>query len=208
MTRQYGSKSVLPEIESHLLAQERILWLGKPSFTRLLHVPVEGVEPIATLIIGSIVTFFVAFVLMIGEVSALLALPIVLVVGLVASVPAISAYYRQRDVVYAVTTHRAIIMENGEITSFGAGDIQKLQMKDLQDGTGDIIFKTVVKQHLIPNGYMPYPVEVEESIGFFGVYNPRHVYGMLLETFRTSSIPMWQDLAEAVPSFDKSSAHA
>lgn len=197
MTRRYDSSQLLSEIEKNLLEDERLLWIGKPSIRRQLMIPRDGVEPVVSLIIGLIVTIVMTIILFIGigEVINWMSLLLVMLFGFVALIPILGSYATAKNTTYIVTTYRAIIVKNGKVTSFGSGDIDKLEHNMEQDGTGDIIFKSVVRERFIPNGHMAYPIEVEEKIGFYGIAKPHHVYGLLLNTFRTSPITFWQDAA-------------
>jgi hypothetical protein len=196
MTRHYESSNPLTKIEKDFLVDERLLWLGKPSVRRLLTMPHDGFEPLVGLVIGIIITLVAAVILLTGMVEITRNVSILLV-GLlfaVVTMPLVIQIVIAKNTTYAVTTHRALILKGSKLTSFGAGDINRLEYSTGKDGTGDILFKVVIHERMIPVGYLSYPVEYEEQIGFFGISRPRLVYGMLLHTFRTSPISFWQEV--------------
>jgi hypothetical protein len=195
MNYHYNTKLMLPKIEPHLLPEERLLWLGKPAWQRLMTIPNAGLEPLAAVIVGVVLTGVVIALINISAAPAPASLLLVALLMVAALVPIIAQYFVAATTVYAVTTHRALILSGDELISFGAADINVLQCCDENDGTGDIIFKRIVRERLIPTSFVPYAAEVEEKIGFFGIPNPQHVHSILLNTFRTSPIQMWQDKA-------------
>ena len=209
MTRHYPSGAILPKIEQDFLVDERLLWMGKPSVRRLLTMPQDGIEPLTGLVIGLLITLVAAVILLTGMVEIARSISILLVVLMLAAVtiPIMVQVVVALNTTYAVTTHRALILRGNKLISFGSGDINRLEYNTEKDGTGDILFKVVTHERMIPVGYMSYPVEFEEKIGFFGIPRPRLVYGMLLHTFRTSPISFWQE-AETLTEPRQLIAHA
>jgi len=209
MKQQSDTKLMLPKIEAHLLPDERLLWMGKPAWRRLLSFPNTGFEPVAAMVIGIVVVLMIAGIILTrtSNAPALTGLLLITLLGIVIFVPSIVQYFVAENTIYAVTTHRALILEGDKLTSFGAADINMLECNDEQDGTGDVIFKSIIRERMIPTGYMPYAAEVEEKVGFFGIPNPRHVHEILRHTLRTSPIQMWQEKTFE-PQRSKASAHA
>ena len=209
MTRHYPSDGTLPKIEQDFLVDERLLWMGKPSVRRLLTMPHDGIEPLTGLVIGLIITLVAAVILLTGLVDIARSISILLVVLMLVAVtmPITVQVMTTLNTTYAVTTHRALILTGSKLTSFGSGDINRLEYNTEKDGTGDIVFKVVTRERMLPIGYLSYPVEYEEKIGFFGIPRPRLVYGMLLHTFRTSPISFWQE-AETLTEPRQLIAHA
>jgi hypothetical protein len=175
MTRRYGASAIaLPKIERLLLPDERILWIGKPQLLRMLKRPSERIEPLTMLVIGLLTVFTVAVMLFYGEGRSPLLLSGLLVMLLLTAVlvPTIGQYLIARNTIYAVTTHRAMILEGRTVNSFGAADINCIECRNLNHRRGDVIFKQNIRERLIPNGFMPYPISVFEEIGFFGIEHP------------------------------------
>ena len=195
MSRKFHSDPVLTTVTRHLLEDERLLWMGKPSIKRLLSRPTEGIDPLSILILGFIIAILMGLVLISGNSDSPVALSVLLVLMLVgaAVIPALGQAIQARNTLYAITTFRALIIEGQRVSSYGAGDITCLEYRRINAKIGDVIFKEIVHEHWIPNGYMPMPTKYIEEIGFFGIEKADYVKMTLLDALRNSPYSIWEE---------------
>ena len=113
---------------------------------------------------------------------------LVLVLTLVAVlIPAIMRMRNAKNVVYAITDRRLLMISGNSVQSYGERDIQFIERKMHKDGIGDITFRRETQTWGWGRGYggsMFAPQSRLTAVGFFGIENPREVEALMLETFR------------------------
>lgn len=80
-------------------------------------------------------------------------------------------WHKAKRTVYAVTNHRALIVEPGRVQSFEPGDIQQLVRRDRSGGRGDLVFRE--EQGNLMLAMYTFGHNATRRIGFFGIPAPR-----------------------------------
>lgn len=90
-----------------------------------------------------------------------------------------------RNLIYAITDRRILMIGKNSVQSYGEQDIQFIKRKMNRDGTGDITFR---EESQTSTGYYGATVfanrTVAAPVGFYGVPDPHDVEALMLETFR------------------------
>ena len=90
-----------------------------------------------------------------------------------------------RNMIYAITDRRVLMIGKNSVQSYGEQDIQFIKRKMNRDGTGDIIFREEAYSNAAFSSGSIYANRVNpRQIGFFGVPDPHEVEELMLETFR------------------------
>lgn len=90
-----------------------------------------------------------------------------------------------RNLIYAITDRRVLMIGRDSVQSYGEQDIQFIKRKMNKDGTGDIIFREETRAGTAYHGSNVYASRAYAApVGFFGVSDPHAVEELMLETFR------------------------
>ena len=87
---------------------------------------------------------------------------------------------RARSTIYAISDQRLLIIRgwpNRVVRSFGPDEIERLERREREDGSGDLIFRQEVAPHVHSHPHRPYAryhMRVH-PIGFFGIPDVRRV---------------------------------
>lgn len=183
-------KKILERVENELLVDEHLLWVGLPDSRRLLSQGSTGTDKrVKTLLLGLMILLFGTVFATGGAASPLLYMSLFFLLFLSAIfVPMWLRYQRGKETVYAVTNRRAVIIEPDKVQSFGENQLQHIERRRHNDGSGDIIFKT---DYYLRTVAMPYGVSQQRAHithGFLGIENPEQVEALLLETFQNPEL--------------------
>jgi hypothetical protein len=178
--------TLLERVEDELLEGESLLWVGQPGKDAGDLLPDK---PNAALLA------YYAAAMVAGQLAILLAysalrlpntlLPVVMLLVTAAALAGVFAVLvwfarrRVRDVLYAVTNRRALMLFGQQVQSYGEGDMQFIERRMRPSGRGDVVFKRVLRPRQDAAGQVE-----EQLIGFMDVENPRHVEALMLQTFR------------------------
>ncbi|MBZ0281008.1 MAG: hypothetical protein K8L97_09720 [Anaerolineae bacterium] len=167
--------SIPPEIEnaveSELLADENLLWCGKPNALRR----VFGQQGNWVWLLLMLPTLFM-IVRFSGGIAALSLM--VFLVGLAGFISALRNYFTTRNTIYAITDQRVLILSRGQSVSYGAKDLDKIERHG--DDPGDIIFRETVR---VQTGMYGMPISRRQPEGLFTIRHARQVEALLLQTF-------------------------
>jgi len=185
-------KSVLERIENELLNREELLWAGLPRHKHITNSMTQTNAAISALLLGMVMFGFLAFMFL--ENSPGQSAPInfftligLVVLGLTVAI-AKGLYLLQgaRNLVYAITDRRAIILSKNRVQSFAGKDLQFIERVMHRDGSGDIIFREEHYKRVAGGAIMTQKSE-RVTTGFYGVENPSEVEAIMLETFQGGS---------------------
>lgn len=179
--------TLLQRVEDELLEGEDLLWVAQPGADAGDLLPTSKPNPallaaLAATMVGGQLAILIAYGMM--RLPGM-ALPFVMIAVTVAALAGIFAALRwvarrrSRDVVYAVTTRRALMLFGQQVQSYGENDMQFIERRMRPGGRGDVVFKRVLRPRQDALGQME-----EQPIGFMDVENPRHVEALMLQTFR------------------------
>lgn len=175
-------KEILERVESELLPDEDLLWVGQPYPTRFLWITSYKTHPLLSSTIAAGIGLVIA-ALFSGSLL-LLALSITALV-LAAIIGGIAQQiYRANKTIYAISNQRALIIYDNQVETFGAKDLQSIVKKTKSKGQGDIIFRKDSQSKITPSAYgLMLHRQEETERGFLGIENPNHVELLLLNTF-------------------------
>ena len=178
-------KEILERVEDELLVDERLLWVGLPDSRRLMGQRSAGTDYRVKIFLLSLIGLLMLSVFATGGTSPALYISLFFLLFLSALfVPMLSRYLRGKQTVYAVTNRRAIVIEPGKVQSFGENELQHIERRKHNNGTGDIIFKTDYYIRTVVTGYGATQQRNHIAHGFFGIENPEQVEALLLENFQ------------------------
>lgn len=167
--------SLPPEVENavedELLADENLLWCGKPDALRRVFGQ-QGAWLWLVLMIPSLVLIFTRS----GGIAALSL--IVFLIALAGLYTSIRNYIAALRTIYAITDQRVLILSEGQSTSYGAKDLEKIERQG--DDPGNIIFRETVR---VKPGLYGIPVSKRQPEGLFAIRHARQVEALLLQNF-------------------------
>lgn len=191
MKKDQIPKEILARIEDEMLSGERLLWAGIP---RRKHVPnsmTEANAAITGILLGLMVLGLAAFMFMESSTGAddpatfYTLFGIVTLVVLMSIVKILPQLQNTKNLVYAISNRRAIILRKNRVQSFAAKDLQFIERTMHRDGSGDIIFREEHYKRLIPaGGAIMHQKKERVTTGFYGIENPAEVEAIMLETFQ------------------------
>lgn len=175
-------KNILERVESELLPDEELLWIGQPHPTRFLFGQSNKTHPLLASLIGLeiavfVSAFFTASLLFIG--LSFLALLLTTLIGAI-----LQQVLLARNTIYAISNQRALTIRGNQVETSGKKDLQSIVKKTNSNGRGDIIFRKDTESKISPTGFgLMLHRQVEKERGFMGIENPNHVELLLLNTF-------------------------
>jgi hypothetical protein len=116
----------------------------------------------------------------------MMVIAVAILTALIAAVGVPLAQARKgRNMIYAITDRRVLMIGKDSVQSYGEQDIQFIKRKMNKDGTGDIIFREEARAGTAFSGSNVYGSRAYTTlVGFFGVSDPHAVEELMLETFR------------------------
>ena len=173
-------------VNAELYSGEQVLWVGAPSPRRILWNNRTFVKFAGFIIISFFLLILPPFWLDILLPSSLhlhVSLWSVLFVFIVvASLGYLAlAYWRAKNIVYAVTSRRALIIEQtvGEKVVLAYSVFRYIEKHESANGSGDLIFATETSTYR-SRGHESMEVH---RVGFFGIPHVREVEALLRNTF-------------------------
>jgi hypothetical protein len=158
-------------IQSHLRADEQVVWQGQPDAQRLarnyLLPGLAGVVFISLLLLLLGLDLFLVAVFSPGLVLIMLGMTF------------FSVYPEARRTIYVITNHRVLFLHTERwdfIQALEASDIGDIQLTSHRDGTGDIFFASESYRRGQRRGKT-------RHFGFVGIHDPQAVEAHLRTTF-------------------------
>lgn len=202
---QQQQQEMIIQVRQSLVEGEELIWSGAANQKRQATIAPNLPFLIMTIVFGFIgILFLLVAIILINSRNDINAIKnaislfiiggffffVALIFGLV------SAIYRfaPRNTVYAITSHRALIIRTGRFTyvdSFGRNDIGQIRRIERSDGSGDLLFNRPAMAY--PYGstysntgssYSNSSLMYNGSAGFIGLEDVKSVEKILISTFK------------------------
>lgn len=173
---------VLDLVESELLEEEELLWIGQPAPRATLRAG-RGRELTVVLVLGGVMAMM-AFMLPMIMAEApdfpafIMFIPFLIVLSVV-FLPLLYRLFMGGRTTYAITDRRVLIMQNRTVTSYGPDDLHFIERRMHGQDRGDLIFARQMSATSSSSRST-----WSEDIGFFGIDKVRAVEALMLKTFR------------------------
>jgi len=176
------SSDVLDLVESELLEEEELLWIGQPAPRATLRAG-RGRELIVIFVVGGVLAMlsFMLPMIMAAEPDfpvGIMFIPFFIVLAVV-FLPLLYRLFMSGRTTYAITDRRVLIMQNRTVTSYGPDDLHFIERRMHGQDRGDLIFARQMSGSTTSSRST-----WSEDIGFFGIDNVRAVEALMLKTFR------------------------
>lgn len=178
MKKEAIPKDILERVEAELLSGEKLLWVGKPSTSRMLQIAPRQTPTWLSILLSLELAGLLGLLFASGGRAPiwLFGALILLLIVTAAWADIARRYWKADKTIYAVTNERALIIEGADVNSFGAANLQQIKRRK-----NDLIFKSEQVHRNLGYGLGAVSETLEE--GFMGIEAPEQVELLLMETF-------------------------